>query len=219
MSGRFTVDLLHPGRVARTWKDWFVGPQGRRRLLIAALGCLVVWIVVGIGLVLPPYLRLSEDRGAIPRLRRDLGAIDGDLNLLRTDLRALATEAKRQVRWGELLNVLGQQVPPTLKLQKVEIVRAAPPPGQPAPAQPDGESQLRIEALTPLRPGSPPLLEIAQFMAGLLKDPAVSKRFQLKSWEIKPPTGAPVTPVAAAPQDSVEGPALQITIVFSELGR
>jgi len=36
MSGRFSVDLLHPGHVADTWQDWFIGPQGRRRLIIAA---------------------------------------------------------------------------------------------------------------------------------------------------------------------------------------
>ena len=36
MSARFTLDLLHPGHVADSWQDWFIGPQGGRRLVIAA---------------------------------------------------------------------------------------------------------------------------------------------------------------------------------------
>ena len=36
MSARFALDLLHPGHVADSWQDWFVGPQGARRLLIVA---------------------------------------------------------------------------------------------------------------------------------------------------------------------------------------
>src|SRR5207247_4845758 len=93
-----------------------------------------------------------------------------------------------------LLTAFSQQTPATLKLMKLEAVRVTSPPpagtpaGQPAPdVRPEG--LLRIEAITPLVPGSPPLLEIAQFMAGLMRDPAVNKRFTLKSWEIKPPAG------------------------------
>ena len=72
----------------------------------------------------------------------------------------------------------------------VAVLASVPTPAagqQPGDVRP--EATLRIEALTPLRPGSPPLLEVAQFMAGLMRDPAVNKRFQLKSWEIKPPAG------------------------------
>jgi hypothetical protein len=71
--------------------------------------------------------------------------------------------------------------------------------GTPA-AAPRAEETLRIEALTPARPGGPPLVDVAQFMAGLMRDPAVSRRFALKSWEIKPsaiatPGGDLVSPV------------------------
>ena len=62
-----------------------------------------------------------------------------------------------------------------------------------------------------LRPGPPPLLEIAQFMGGLLKDPSVSRRYQLKSWEIKQPGGG-----GAAVG---EGAQLQIVIVLAEKPR
>lgn len=223
MSGRFAFDLLHPGHVADTWQDWFIGPQGRRRLVIAAGACAVVLLVVVIALILPTRLRLSQDVGAIPKLRTDLATREGDLIVLRQDLQALSVEARRQVRWAEVLNAFRQQIPPTLKLQKVEAggppVAAPGAPGTPAPsgqAQPPsgsvGAGELRIEAVTPLRPGPPPLLEIAQFMGGLLKDPSVARRYQLKSWEIKQPGGTTSGPVGAGAQ-------LQILIVLSEKPR
>jgi len=215
MSGRFSVDLLHPGHVADTWQDWFIGPQGRRRLIIAA-GFSGVLMLVVIALILPVRLRLTRDVGEIPKLRADLTAREGDLADLRQGLQALSVEAKRQVRWAEVLNAFRQQIPSTLKLHKVEAggggAGPSVPPGQPqpqgGPAGASGAGDLRIEALTPLRPGPPPLLEIAQFMGGLLKDPSVSKRYQLKSWEIKQPAGG---------GGAVgEGAQLQIVIVLAE---
>ncbi len=207
MSGRFAVDLLHPGRVAVTWQEWFVGSQGRRRLGFFVLGAAGVLLLVLVGGILPTYWRLSADLSAIPRLQRDLAAAESDLGLLRTNLQALAAEARRQVRWADLMTAFSQQTPPGLKIQSIESTRSTPPapPGQ-APQEVRPESVLRIEALTALRPGSPPLLEIAQFMAGLMRDPTVSRRFQLRSWEIKPPAGGATEGVQF----------LGITIVLSE---
>jgi hypothetical protein len=70
----------------------------------------------------------------------------------------------------------------------VEAAKVASPasPGQP-PGELRGEAMLKVDAITPLRPGAPPLLEVAQFMVGIMRDPGVNKRYQLKSWEIKPP--------------------------------
>jgi len=132
----------------------------------------------------------------VPALRRDLAARDADLGRLRSNLQALAREARRQLHWAPLMTLLSQQIPPALKLQLVETARAAPPaaPGSPAapPASAKTEETLRIEALTPLRPGSAPLVDVAQFMGALMRDPAVNSRFVLKSWEIKPTaTAAP----------------------------
>ena len=84
MSTRFAIDLVHPGHVADTWQDWFIGSQGRRRWVIAAAGCGIVLVVV-IALILPTRIRLSQDVGAIPRLRADLAARQGDLNVLRAN--------------------------------------------------------------------------------------------------------------------------------------
>jgi hypothetical protein len=220
MSGRFSVDLLHPGHVADTWQDWFIGPQGRRRLIVAAGVSAGVLLLVVLAFILPVRLRLSENVGAIPKLRADLATREGELNVLRQDIQALSVEAKRQVRWAEVLNAFRQQIPATLKLQKVESGGPAAAPAGAAPGQTaqqqappglTGAAELRIEALTPLRPGPPPLLEIAQFMGGLLKDPAVSARYQLKSWEIKQPGGGGAT--------AGEGAQLQIVIVLAEKPR
>lgn len=195
MNPRFAIDLLRPGRVAQTWQEWFVGPKGRQRLAVFALSGIGILLVILVGFILPTYWRLSDDLNALPNLRRDLEAREGDLNLLRSNLQALSAEARRQIRWADLLTAFSQQTPATLKLMRMEAIRIVPPPvpgaqpGQPG-ADVRSEGMLRIEAVTPLLPGSPPLLEIAQFMAGLMRDPAVNKRFTLKSWEIKPPAGA-----------------------------
>jgi hypothetical protein len=177
------MDLGQTGRLAQDWEEWFTGPTGARRLGLFALACAAVLIVVLVAGILPPYWQLSKDLSAVPGLRRDLAAREQDLNVLRSNLTALSEEARRQVRWGEVLGTLGQQIPSTLKLQSVDVA-ATVPGGAPAGARP--ENTLRLEAVTPLRPGSPPLLEVAQFMAGIMRDPAVNKRFLLKSWEIRP---------------------------------
>jgi hypothetical protein len=138
--------------------------------------------------VLLPSWRLSSALNEVPSLRRDLATRQTELDLLRTSLGALSDEARRQLRWADLLTAVSQAIPPSLRLQAVESTRA---PGAPAPGQQPGaaariEHVLRLDAVTPLRPGSPPLLEVAKFMAALMSDPAVNKRFQLKSWDIKP---------------------------------
>jgi len=79
-------------------------------------------------------------------------------------------------------------------------------------APPAGAGDLRIEAVTPLRPGPPPLIEIAQFMGGLMKDPTVGRRYQLKSWEIK-------QAAAGGSQPAGEREQLLVLIVLSEKPR
>ncbi len=218
MTARFAVDLLHPGRVARTWQDWFVGTQGRRRFIFALVGCIAVLVIGAVPQIVARW-KLSVDQGNLPQQRANLAKREGEVRVLRADLQALSVEAKRQVRWAELMAAFSQQIPPTIKITKVESVRsapAAPTPGQPAAAAQAsaGGGELRIEALTPLKTGSPNMLEIAQFMAGLMKDPGVNKRFQLKNWEIKPAGG-----IGGSAGDVASGRALLITIVLSETGR
>jgi hypothetical protein len=218
MTARFAVDLLHPGRVARTWQDWFIGTQGRRRFIFALVGCVAVLVIGAVPQIVARW-KLSVDQGSLPQQRANLAKREGEVRVLRADLQALSVEAKRQVRWAELMAAFSQQIPPTLKITKVESVRSAAPapvPGQPASAAQaaGGGGELRIEAVTPLKTGSPNMLEIAQFMAGLMKDPAVNKRFQLKNWEIKPGTGT-----GSGLGEVPGGKTLQVSIILSETGR
>ena len=211
---RFHVDLLHPGRVARSWQDWVTGSRGGRRLALVTLAGALVLLAILFAGVLPASRRLGGDLAAVPGLTSDLAARDTDLRLLRSSLQSLSQEARRQVRWADILTTLSQQTPPGLKLQLVEVGRMAPSAGASPPAAatqgpaaaPRAEETLRIEALAPARPGSPPLVDVAQFMAGLMRDPAVSRRYALKSWEIKP------SALATAPGD----PLLAISIVLTE---
>lgn len=186
---RFHVDLLHPGLVAQGWQDRLTGPSGTRRLAIASVAAGLVLLAVLIAGVLPASWRLGDHNEAIPALARELGTRDTDLGQLRASLQPLAQEARRQIRWADVLAALGREVPPALRLQLVEAGRVmspvAPAPGQATPP-PRAEETLRIEALTAARPGGSPLADVAQLIAGLMRDPAVGRRFALKSWEIKP---------------------------------
>jgi len=213
MTTRFNINLLRTGEVGgERWTEWFVGERGPRRLAFAAVGAAVVLVILGVGL-LNMYWRLASDLETIPNLQRELATTDTDLGILRSSLAALTAEAKRQVRWSELLAAFSQQVPPTVKLLRLEASTTAPPAapaGTPAPpGPPTSETALKVESQTPVRPGSTALLEIAQFMAGLMRDPAVNRRFQLRGWEIKPPAGGGADTV----------PMLGVSITLSERAR
>jgi hypothetical protein len=192
---RFQIDLLHPGFVAQGWQDWLTGPNGTRRFAIAASAAGLILLAVLIAAVLPAAWSLGDHNDAIPALARDLGTRDTELGQLRASLQPLAQEARRQIRWADVLAALSREVPPSLRLQLVEAGRVTPPvlpaQGQATPP-PRTEETLRIEALTAARPGGTPLADVAQLIAGLMRDPAVSRRFALKSWAIKPAAvGAP----------------------------
>ena len=207
MTTLFAIDLLHPGAIARSPTDWFLSLQGPQRLKFFALGAVGALVVVLLGGVLPAHWRLSGDLQKTERLKKEGTTTARDLRVLKADLWALNAEARRQVPWSEFLTTLSKQLPPTLKLQRVELLKSSP---ARADQPPQGATQaakglFEIEAVTPIRPGGPPLLDIARFMAGLMRDPAVNRRFQLKSWEIKPSS------------DGAEGREfLQVTITLAE---
>jgi hypothetical protein len=211
MNARFGIDLLHPGALGHTWREWFVSPQGARRLgLLGAAGVGVLLLILVAG-ILPTHWRRSGDLAALPGLGRDLQAREQDLMLLRSHLRALGDEARQQIRWGDVLTALSREIPPAVHLALIEASRPTPPPapaGAPRGAPARAERVLRLDAVTPLREGSAPLLDLARFMAGLMRDPAVARRFALRSWEVKPPTA----PRAAG--DEIQR--LTATVTFAE---
>src|SRR5262249_59355037 len=111
-----------------------------------------------------------------------------DVEVLRSNLGALSDEARRQVRWGDLLGVMAREMPPTLRLQSISGSRSAAqgPSAQQPGAPATFENTLRIQAVTPIRPGGQPLIETAQFMAGPVRDPVGGKTLFLERWGSKP---------------------------------
>jgi hypothetical protein len=194
---RFTIDLLRTGQVAEHRANWFLGPGGGRRLLLSAGMFALVLVAIALVLFLPTYWRLADDLSAIPALEKELAVTTGDLAVLRSNLQALSVEAKRHVHWSELLNTFTQHTPGDMKLQRLELM-------QHTGATPS-ESTLTIDALTPLRAGSDSLVQIAQFMASIMRDP-VMRRFQLRNWEVRP-EGTPA---------GETGPLLAVRITLTE---
>jgi len=189
VTNQFTIDLTHPGRAQRSRWEWFLGPDGPRHLaIVAAVGLAVVVLAALVG-ILPRYLRYASEVQSIAKLRREVTAADNDLSTLRTNLRSLGTEARRQVRWSEMLPALSRWLPGTLRIDRVSLGKPdRQPPGQ---AQSQAAAQasdlaFQIEVSTTVVPGSSRLVEIANFMAALAQDPAVAPRFQLKTWEVRP---------------------------------
>ncbi len=93
------------------------------------------------------------------------------------------------MRWAELLGTLSQHIPRHHALHVVDAGAAATSRGRPPAAArrtAPQENMLASSGHAGSRRAAQPLLEVAQFMAGLMRDPAVNKRFQLKSWDIKP---------------------------------
>ena len=191
MTTRFAIDLTHPGWGQRSWSDWFLGPAGPRHLAIVAAAGAAIVVLVGLGGITPFYLRYASEVQSISSLRREATAADGELSALRTNLRDLEAEARRQVRWSEMLPVLSSSLPGSLRIDRVTFGKPARPPQAPPPSQktgtPAADVALQIEASTTAMPGSSRLVDIANFIGSLAQDPAVAARFQLKNWEVRPP--------------------------------
>ena len=190
MTGQFTIDLAHPGRAQRSPWEWFLGPAGPRHLAIVATASLAIVALIALGGLLPRYLRYSGETQSIAKLRREVMTADNELATLRTNLRALGAEARRQARWSELLPALSKWLPGTLRIDRVSLGKAARAPqghaqSPQATAQPS-DLTLQIDVSTTMVPASSRLVEIANFMAAFAQDPAVAPRFQLKTWEVRP---------------------------------
>jgi hypothetical protein len=195
VSPRFTVDLARPGRAQRSLWDWFLGPDGPRHLAIVAAGGIVLVVLVGIGGLLPRYLRYSSELQSIAKLRVGAAAADKELSTLQASLRDLDAGALRQVRWAEILPALSKSLPGTLKIDRVTLGKglrqgqsgmATPATAKPGDAN-SGDLVLQIDASTTIVSGGSRLIDFANFIAAVASDPAVSRRFQLKTWDIQRP--------------------------------
>ena len=188
MSTRFTIDLAHPGSAQRSQWDWYVGNAGPRHLAIVAAAGVGLIAIAALGGVLPQYLRYSSEIVAVGKLKREVAVASGELSTLQANLKDLGNEARRQVRWAELLPVFSQRVPETLRIERVALTKSGRQ-GQPQAGVQAGDLGLQIDASTRAGVGTSPLEEIARFMGALAQDPVLAARFQLKTWEVK--SGAP----------------------------
>jgi hypothetical protein len=194
VSPRFTIDLARPGRAQRSRWDWFLGPDGLRHLLLVSAAGVALVVAVGAAGLAPRHFRYSREIQSIAKLRLDVAAADKELATLQTSLRDLDAGLLRQVRWAEILPALSKSVPSTLKIDRVTLSKVARP-GQsgspPATAKPGdakaSELTLQIDASTSIVPGGSRLLDIANFMGAIASDAAVSRRFQLKTWDVQRP--------------------------------
>jgi hypothetical protein len=188
MTIRFAIDLTHPGWGQRSWRDWFLGPAGPRHLAIVAASGAALVALVGLGGALPLYLGYAHEVQSIASLRREATTADGELSALRTNLRDLEAEARRQVRWSEMLPVLSTSLPGSVRIDRVSFGKPARPPQAPSPktGTPAADVTLQVEASTPAVAGGARLIDVANFIGSLAQNPAVAARFQLRNWELRP---------------------------------
>src|SRR2546428_6956106 len=124
MKTTFVIDLLRPGQIAHGRYEWFVGPGAPRRLLkVFAVGVTVLALVLAGGLA-PRYWRHSADLRRIAQLEQEIATTTADMAALRGQLASMSAEARRQVRWTELLATLSREAPAALKLHRVSLRRA-----------------------------------------------------------------------------------------------
>src|SRR2546426_4116822 len=121
MKTTFGIDLLRPGQIAHGRYEWFVGPGAPRRLLkVFAVGVTVLALVLAGGLA-PRYWRHSADLRRIAQLKQEIATTTADMAGLRGQLTSMSAEARRQVRWTELLATLSREAPAALKLHRVSL--------------------------------------------------------------------------------------------------
>jgi hypothetical protein len=189
VSTYFNIDLAHPGQAQQSRSDWFLGNHGKRHLFIVAGAGIALIAVVGLGGVVPRYYKYSKELSSIAALNRNVATATDDATTLRASLRDLGAEARRQVRWSELLPALSRQIPDLLRVDKITLAKAVKAPGGPPQfpqgATPPGDLVLQIDASTPVVAGGARLVEVANFMAALATEPTLERRFQMKTWEVK----------------------------------
>lgn len=189
----FNIDFLHPGQFARTWGDWFVGPQGRRRLGIA-YAIVVLFILLPIlayydrGQLVAQRATLRAERQRLEELQTQIVKRQNEVRQQRSLLLGLSELETFQVAWAAVLQALSERMPEDRWLNRIELVQpeAKPMPQAVPGAAPVASRPLRIvrlEVATELRPGSAPVLGVARFLDGLKQDPRFSKEFQMQEWE------------------------------------
>lgn len=173
----FQIDLLRPAEFAKTWRDWFVGPQAGKRLLYSYASVALAILAVVL-FVLPKRFSLAEDREAIKGLKQKVAQRQKDLADQRALYQGILELWRHEIHWSDVLRALSEFMPPDLRLRNVEFLESAP-----------NKQLLRLVLDTTLRPGGGNLVELDRLLNDLARDPRF-KKFSLQDWDVTLKDGA-----------------------------
>ncbi len=183
----FHIDILHVGEFAKTWEDWFVGPQGLRRLVVSYIIAAIV-VATMIVIAIPNKRSLYEEGRTIQELRQKIAKRQKDLKDQQTQFRGIVELGRYEVAWAGVLRALSESMPTDLWLQSIEFidVPSIPKPRAVAAKKPPApvEQLFRIVLVAPLLPGSGNLIDVNKFLRDLGQDSSFKKRFRLKDWQV-----------------------------------
>src|SRR5207245_10866835 len=98
----------------------------------------------------------------------------------RTNLRDLGAEARRRIRWSEMLPALSDPLPGALRIDRVSLSKVARQPQQtetqPGDAKPF-DLLLQLEATTTVVPGGSRLVELANFLLEVAVGQVIGPRY------------------------------------------
>jgi len=173
----FQIDLLRPAGFAKSWRDWFVGPQAGKRLLYSyATVALVILVVLWSGL--QRKFTVEEDRETTKALKQKVAQRQKDLADQRVLYQGILELWRYEILWSDVLRALSEFMPPDLRLRNVEFVEGGP-----------AKQLLRLVLDTTLRPGSGNLVELDSLLNDLGRDPRF-KKFSLQDWDVALKDGA-----------------------------
>ena len=183
----FQIDILHVGGFAKTWEDWFVGPQAVRRLVVSYIIAAIV-VATMIVIAIPNKRSLYEEGRTIQELRQKIAKRQKDLKDQQTQFRGIVELGRYEVAWAGVLRALSESMPTDLWLQSIEFidVPSIPKPRAVAAKKPQApaEQLFRIVLVAPLLPGSGNLVDVNKFLSDLGQESSFKKRFRLKDWQV-----------------------------------
>ena len=200
---RFHVDLLHPGRVSRSWQDWVTGARGGRRLALVSGGASpLLAILFG---RLPESRRLGVDsRGAGAH---DRSGCPRRYGLRCSDRPSLPSRRPASGAWASSDTLISDS--PGLKLQRRGGAdggrrRREPARRRDSGRRPRQDARERCDRGLPPTPGRPALVDLSQFWP-----PSARSR---RDRRLRPRAGVKPSASATAGGDQV----LAISIVLTE---
>ncbi len=167
----FQIDLLQPGGFARDWRDWFLGSNGGKRLLIA-YGCSALAILIVLLFALPKKVAVQEDRASIKTLTQKIAQRQKDRANQQALYQGILDLSKYEILWSDVFKALSESMPANLWLRSIEFAEGA-----------ATKHLLRLVLDTALMPGGGNLVALDKLLNDLAHDPRF-KKFNLQDWEV-----------------------------------